>query len=100
MDIYRWVYNHCVNEYKQGTKVTQEYLRGKFVMNESLNEKEWALELPWDSRDGAVDDFLTAFRTNKKVYKERLAKEREKLWKTVLKGKGLQTALHQNVKPF
>jgi len=90
--IYRWVYNQRVNEYKQGT--------GKFVKNESLNEKEWVLELPWDSKDGAVDEFLTAFRSNKNVYKERLANEREKLRKIGLKGKALQTALHQNVKPF
>jgi hypothetical protein len=44
-----------------------------------------------NSRDKAVDDFVAAFKTNKKSYKEKLEKEKERRRNYGLKG----TALHQ-----
>jgi hypothetical protein len=53
-----------------------------------------------NSRDKAMDDFVTAFKTNKKIYKEKLDKEKERLRKYGLKGKALDQRANTNIKFF
>ncbi len=38
--------------------------------------KHWALDIIYNSIHKAIEDFITDFKINKKVYKEKLEKER------------------------
>jgi len=82
MGIYRWTYNQCVAFYKQSGNLMKcpkiQTLSDNFVKSRSLEQagKHWALDMLHNSRDKAVDDFVTAFKTNKKIYKEKLEKEK------------------------
>jgi putative transposase len=106
MGIYRWTYNQCVAFYKQSGQLMKcpdkQTLRDAFVKVDTLekNGKQWALDMNYNSRHKAIDDFITAFKINKKVYAEKLAKEKEKLAKRGLKGKELKQRACSNVKFF
>ncbi len=77
-------------------------LRENFVKNRSLEQagKYWALHMLHNSRDKEVDDFVTAFKTNKKIYKEKLEMEKERLRKYGLKGKAMNQRANTNIKFF
>jgi len=87
MGIYRHIYNSCVAEWKnQEIKKapTIKELRDKFVCNDALQNKPWAMKLPWDSRDEACKEFISAVKINWKVYKEKVQAKAE-----ILQKKGL-----------
>jgi len=87
MGIYRWTYNQCVAFYKQSGQLMKcpdkQTLRNGFVKVDTLekNGKQWALDMNYNSRHKAIDDFITGFKINKKVYAEKLSREKEKLAK-------------------
>jgi hypothetical protein len=82
--IYRYTYNQCVaftneilqkykdkkGKWKEEDKIKKQNLRKYFVNNQSphLKDKPWIKELAYDSRDEAVQDFISAFKINKKKY--------------------------------
>jgi putative transposase len=54
--------------------------------------------LPWDSRDEAAQDFVSAFKISTKNYNAKLKSETERLRAQGLKGKRLKEMLIQNVR--
>ena len=102
LGIYRWTYNQCVAHHREAKKKpSHQQLRDLFVKDKALEKlnKEWALSLPWDSRDEAAQDFISALKISTKVYNEKVEKEKEWLQAQGLKGNKLKETLAQNVKP-
>ena len=102
LGIYRWTYNQCVAHHQEAKKKpSHQQLRDLFVKDKALEKlnKEWALSLPWDSRDEAAQDFVSALKISTKVYNEKVEKEKEWLQAQGLKGNKLKETLAQNVKP-
>lgn len=90
LGIYRWIYNQCVAYHRETKKKpSHQQLRDLFVKDGALekSDKKWALDLPWDSRDEAAQDFISAIKINEKIYKEKVKKETERLRAQGLKGK-------------
>jgi putative transposase len=104
--IYRWSYNQCVAFYKQSGNLkkcpSKQTLRDKFVKKDALKEngKEWALDMLYNCRDKAMEDFVSAFEISKKMYGERLEKERTRLReKKGIRGKALDNEANNRI-PF
>jgi putative transposase len=69
----RWIFNQCVQETNELTQSKQlptdlmKHLRGKFTTGKNLNKSPdtiWVTKTPAKIRDGALQDFLTAYHVN------------------------------------
>lgn len=69
----RWVYNHAVATFKETEmKPTKKDLRKRFAHDEAFSkENTWMLQVPYDVRDGALEDALTAQSNARKLNKEK-----------------------------
>lgn len=66
----RWVYNHVVVHVQAGGAANQKTLRPLFVHNAAfVKENTWMLDVPYDIRDGALQDALAAFKNGKEKQK-------------------------------
>lgn len=67
----RYVYNQVVHhlQAKQGNPNLKE-LRDLYACNAACSDKPWLLEVPYDVRDGALLDAVTAYKTGKQRMKE------------------------------
>lgn len=67
----RWVYNRVVHHLQNYGNSALKELRQKFVHNAAFEkEHTWMLDVPYDVRDGALQDAVTAYKTGKKKQKE------------------------------
>ena len=67
MGVVRWTYNNLVDlisTKSKDDKITKKYLRSKFLNADVI--PNWAKKVPYDVRDHATDQVLTAYKTNVK----------------------------------
>jgi len=115
LGIFRWTYNQCVAYYKElnekyenkkdvpnDEKVNLSNFRLRFVNKDGIEKmkKGWTFQLNYDSRDGAVQDFIAAWKINEKMYKEKLEKEENRLRETGLTIKQSKEQAKKNISMF
>lgn len=69
----RWVYNKVIGHIKATpSEANLTTLRKVYVHNAAYqNENQWMLKIPYDVRDGALQDALTAHKNARKLAKEK-----------------------------
>ena len=64
----RWIYNRCVHLYKtEGPLTANPTFMRRMVVNQGLHKNKptaWVLESPTEVREGAMRDFIKAFKSN------------------------------------
>jgi putative transposase len=66
----RWVYNRVVAHLQSGGAANKSTLRPLYVHNAAFSQdNSWMLDVPYDVRDGALEDALVAFKTGMKKKK-------------------------------
>lgn len=67
----RWTYNQCVASCAHGNQpATLSRMCGLHITSDALGLPGWVKETPYDIRSAAADDFLIAFKTQKKMVKQ------------------------------
>ena len=91
LGIFRWTYNQCVAYYKElnekyenkkdvpnDEKVNLSNFRLRFVNKDGIEKmkKGWTFQLNYDSRDGAIQDFIAALKRNEKCTRRNWKKKK------------------------